>query len=283
VKDDAMGIRGKTRRLPESIKPYAIKSTMPARRLLSRSRMWRLWRSRNLYRRAHGPLDDVQNEWSVIAAPSPAEACASDELVSFVLRAVQSSREVDLKTLRERRASGGGRPGGQPGPQYRVLAGLAQAWQARRIVEIGTFLGGSALAMLEVESVEHLTTYDLVPWDDFAKTTLRSDDFGPRLEQRIRNLGEPDLFAEDAEDLAAADMIFLDASKDGVFEPTFLAALFATEPKGPQLLVLDDIRVLTMIRAWREIPHDKFDLTSFGNWAGTGVVVRGGFPPGLGA
>ena len=75
-------------------------------------------------------------------------------------------------------------------------------------------------------------------------------------------------------------MIFVDASKDGVFEPTFLAQLFALEPAGPQLIVLDDIRVLTMVRLWRGITLDKLDLTSFGHWSGTGIVVRGGFPPG---
>jgi predicted O-methyltransferase YrrM len=236
--------------------------------------MWRLWRGRNLQRRAPGPLAEVQNEWSVIAAPSAKDPSASDELVSFVLKASQFAQEAELATLRERQGNANRRPG----QHYRVLAGLARAWDAHRIVEVGTFLGGSALALLDVPSVERLVTYDLVPWNELPKTMFRADDFGSRLEQRIRDLGDPRVFAEEVDELAQADMIFVDAPKDGEFEAKFLAALFAVEPKAPQLVVLDDIRVLTMIRVWRDIPHDKFDLTSFGNWSGTGVVTRNGFP-----
>src|SRR5262249_47006084 len=128
----------------------------------------------------------------------------------------------------------------------------------------------------------HVTTFDVVPWKAFDTTLLRTDDFGPRLEQRLGDLSDPKVFAANAIELAAADVIFCDARKDGRFEPAFLQLLFGLEPDGPQLLVLDDIRVLTMIRPWRDIPFDKLDISSFGHWSGTGIVLRGGPPPNSG-
>lgn len=122
-------------------------------------------------------------------------------------------------------------------------------------------------------------TYDVVSWKDFDETYLDGSDFGPRFEQRLFDLSDRAAFEAQAGELASADMIFLDASKDGFFEERFLSLLFALEPKGPQLIVLDDIRVLTMIRVWRDITLDKLDVSSFGHWSGTGIVVRGGFPP----
>lgn len=245
---------------------------------LRSSNAWRLWRARNLRRRAMGPLDGVRNEWSIISAPPARYAAPSDDLVAFALRAVQCAREVDLRAIHERRPASASRMTALSGQHYRILAGMAAAWPARRVVEIGTYLGASALAFLDVPAVEHVITYDIMQWDRFPTTYLVPDDFGPRLEQRIGDLSAPDFFAANAEDLADADLIFCDAPKDGVFEPAFLELLFATPPKRSQLLVLDDIRVLTMIRTWGGIEYDKLDLSSFGHWSGTGIVVRGPVP-----
>lgn len=35
---------------------------------------------------------------------------------------------------------------------------------------------------------------------------------------------------------------------------------------------MDDIRVWTMLKTWREISYPKLDLTSFGHWSGTGII-----------
>ena len=251
-----------------------------AKQLLGGSKMWRLWRARNLERRAMGPLAGP-NEWSVIAAPTRAERNPSDEIVELAVRAIDCARAADLKELHERRPNDAERLDRLAGQHYRILAGLAQAWGARKVVEVGTYRGTSALALLEAPTVERLITYDIVAWNQFERSWFQDDDFGNRLEQRLVDLSEPAVFAAEAADLASADLIFVDASKDGVFEPTFLPTLFALEPTGPQLIVLDDIRVLTMVRLWQEITLDKLDLTSFGHWSGTGIVVRGGFPPHL--
>jgi predicted O-methyltransferase YrrM len=267
-----------SRRVSAAVRRTARARLGPVKKLLAGSTMWRLWRARNLHRRAHGPLDGP-NEWSVIAAPRRDDSGPSDEIVSFALRAIECARLTDLKTLRQRRPGDAERLNRLAGQHYRILAGLAEAWGATRIVEIGTYRGTSALALLEAPTVESLITYDLVSWEQFDGTWLGPADFSDRLEQRLADLGRPEVFAAEADVLASADLVFVDASKDGVFEPAFFAQLFALEPKGPQLIVLDDIRVLTMVKLWSEITLDKFDLTSFGHWSGTGIVVRGGFPP----
>ena len=41
-----------------------------------------------------------------------------------------------------------------------------------------------------------------------------------------------------------------------------------------QLLVIDDVRVITMTELWRSFPIAKFDATSFGHWSGTGLAIR---------
>jgi len=269
---------GNSRRVSAALRRTAHTRLVPVKKFLASSRMWRLWRGRNLERRAMGPLEGP-NEWSIIAAPRADESGPSAEIVGFALRAVERAQAAELKLLRERRPGDAERIDRLSGHHYRILAGLAEAWGARRIVEVGTYRGTSALALLGAPTVEQLVTYDLVGWEQFAGTWLRPADFGERLEQRLVDLSEPKVFADESDVLARADMIFIDASKDGVFEPALLAELFGLEPLGPQLIVLDDIRVLTMIRVWRAIRHDKLDLTSFGHWSGTGIVVRGGFPP----
>ena len=119
-----------------------------------------------------------------------------------------------------------------------------------------------------------VTTFDLIPWSSIPFSVLRPDDFGPRLEQRLGDLADPRVFAANADVLADADMIFVDAAKDGVFEYRFLPRLLALRPARPQLVVLDDVRVLPMLNLWRELPLPKLDIASFGHWSGTGLIDR---------
>lgn len=237
------------------------------------SRAWQLWRAGRLHR-ATGPFADTRNEWSVIAAPDVVHDAASDELVDLALRAVDVARTAPLTSLVSRNARGADRLRQFPGQHYRLLYGLAVATGARRVVEVGTYLGASALAFLDAPGVEQLITFDIVRWDRFPNTMLRGTDFGGRLTQRIGDLSDAACFSAHRDDLAGADLLFVDASKDGVFEPAFLEHWMTVEPRHPQLLVLDDIRVLTMVDVWRELALDKLDLTSFGHWSGTGLVLR---------
>jgi predicted O-methyltransferase YrrM len=161
-----------------------------------------------------------------------------------------------------------------PGEHYRLLPALAGVVGAKNIVEIGTFQGASALAFLSDPSVCHLTTFDVLPWDAIPNTLLEHADFSGCLQQVIGDLSEPNTFLQNAEMLRSAELIFIDGPKDGRFEYRFLEALYALAPAVPQLVILDDIRVMTMLDCWRQLPTPKLDLTSFGHWSGTGLLWR---------
>jgi hypothetical protein len=112
-----------------------------------------------------------------------------------------------------------------------------------------------------------------VPWQHFAQTHLRKEDFREgTLVQEIADLSDPRAVQQHADLLRSADFIFLDGPRDEIFERVLLQRLNELGlPKGP-LVMLDDIRVWNMLAIWREIRRSKLDLTSFGHWSGTGLI-----------
>ena len=224
-------------------------------------------------------LGDTYDEWGLLYSPS-ADACGpSPELIELALRAINRARDVDLSCVAQRAIRDEERiePLTWPGEHYRMLVSLAEEWRDGdpvTVVEIGTFAGASALSLLASSAVARVTTFDVIPWSSIPFSVLRQDDFGPRLEQRLGDLADPGVFAANADVLADADMVFVDAAKDGVFEYRFLPRLLALRPARPQLVVLDDVRVLPMLNLWRELPLPKLDIASFGHWSGTGLIDR---------
>ncbi len=159
-----------------------------------------------------------------------------------------------------------------------MLVSLSEEWRngdSVTVVEIGTFAGASALSMLASSAVERVTTFDVIPWCSIPFSVLRQQDFGPRLEQRPRRPCRPWILRrERGTTLADADMVFVDAAKDGVFEYRFLHNCTRCARHGRCIVVLDDVRVLPMLNLWRELPLPKLDIASFGHWSGTGLINR---------
>lgn len=218
------------------------------------------------------PVTDRAARWSVIA-PMPE---ADEALVRTGLAAAEAARHVDLGEVADR----AGRPAEAawvlqwPGEHYRLLPALIAVLGAREVVEIGTFTGLSALAMLTALPEDgRITTFDIVPWDAVEGTALRRADFGPRLVQHIGDLSDDAVFAAHRDVLTRADLIFIDGPKDRRFEPALLALLLPALAGLGTTLVLDDIRVLEMVHVWERISEPKLDLTSLGHWSGTGLVA----------
>lgn len=163
-----------------------------------------------------------------------------------------------------------------PGNHYRLLAALVDTLKPEVIVEVGTFTGMGALALMEhAPTTGRLVTFDIVPWTEVGEAVLRKEDFGP-LEQRIGDLANENTFRQNADLLADGDLFFVDGPKDGVFEQRFLPRLLdLRRGQKPGLLVLDDIRLMNMVRYWHELDAPKLDITSFGHWSGTGLVRLG--------
>jgi hypothetical protein len=116
-------------------------------------------------------------------------------------------------------------------------------------------------------------TYDLVPWQEYPGGCLRDDDFADgRLEQRHDDLCDEAAFETQRELLESADLLFVDAAKDGLMEQVLLDRFARLSFQQPVLVLFDDIRLWNMLRIWRGIRRPKLDLTSFGHWSGTGLI-----------
>lgn len=160
-----------------------------------------------------------------------------------------------------------------PGEHYRLLAALARI-TGGDIVEIGTYTGMGSLSLMSgLQNAGHVTTFDVLAWNQF-ETFLRPDDFSSTtLSQNIADLSDIRIFTHYLELLSKASIIFCDGPKDGRFEYQFLNNLATLRPhRKHQLLVLDDIRFPNMIDLWASIKSPKLDATSFGHFSGTGIV-----------
>lgn len=208
----------------------------------------------------------------------------SVRLLDLALAAITEARRMDLSDLCPR--LGGRFPHPDevvnlwPGEHYRLLAGLVQTMRPKLAVEIGTGEGLSALSMMKyMPSDGRLVTFDIVPWEDYPRTCLHAADLvgSRKLEQRVEDLAEPEIFDKNRQLLEQANLIFLDAAKDGVFEPRFLSLLESLSFAKGTILFMDDIRLWNMLAVWRSVRWPKLDLTSFGHWCGSGICELDGY------
>ena len=160
-----------------------------------------------------------------------------------------------------------------PGEHYKLLAALVQVLKPALVVEIGTAEGLSALSMLKYLPIDgRVITFDIVPWERYPRSSLKLEDFQDgRLTQIVANLAESDTFSQYSELLSRADLVFIDAAKDGVLEHRLLANFKTLRFESNPLFVFDDIRLWNMLSFWRTLTWPKLDLTSFGHWCGTGI------------
>lgn len=160
-----------------------------------------------------------------------------------------------------------------PGEHYKLLASIVQTVQPRLVVELGTHLGYLSLCMKKfLPADETLVTFDIIPWNQFSSTILQPGDFDRQLEQFTDDLTTATGFEKHRAMLEDADMIFMDALKDGVQEYRFLEFFATVKFKKKCLFVFDDIRLWNMLDIWYHMDRPKLDLTSFGHWSGTGLV-----------
>ena len=169
-----------------------------------------------------------------------------------------------------------------PGEHYKLLAGLVKVLKPRVAMEIGTAEGLSALAMKKyMPAGGKVVTFDIVPWGQISDTMLVKEDFDSehgqdarctRLEQRLGDLADRELFEKQRELLESVEFLFIDGPKDNDFEWKLLAYLKTVRFRKAPIVVFDDTRLWSMLRFWRELPYPKIDLTSFGHCSGTGLV-----------
>lgn len=229
---------------------------------------------RNFLLQALPPPVEVRHaEYSMIFSADDDLGRPTPELIQTALRAVAAASDLSLTFLRERMSP----PFYAeiwPGEHYRLLAGLIEVLKPRVVVEVGTGEGLAALSMKPfLPSGGKILTFDIRPWHEVPNTCLRLEDF----EDGSLNFFREDLtniytVRRHASLLARAELLLIDAAKDGVGEALLINHLQEIEFVTQPLFVFDDIRLWNMLRIWREITLPKLDLTSFGHWSGTGLV-----------
>jgi predicted O-methyltransferase YrrM len=199
----------------------------------------------------------------------------NDYLIDLALRAAQEAWRSDLPDLSARVAANGNDfTRIWPGEHYRLLAALVKLLQPKRVLEVGTFRGLSALALKRfLPSAGKIVTFDVIPWDSFPDSCLRPDDFADdRLRQQIGDLSDAAVFKLHRTLIQETELLFVDGPKDGVFERKLLQHLETVDFHKPLLVVMDDIRFWNMLAIWQDTARPKLDLTSFGHWSGTGLI-----------
>lgn len=209
--------------------------------------------------------------------PGPPDAF----LIDLGMRAIALAATSDLDDIAARDNLTGRYIRTWPGEHYRLLAGLVRALSPRIVVEVGTATGASALCLLKYLPREsRLATFDVKRWEDLEGSMLTPDDFKDgRMIQHVEDVTKPEGFQRYAALLQDADLVFVDAAKDGVMEKRFFDQVLRLPRKKPTVLLFDDTRVPNMVAFWRSIARPKLDLTSFGHWSGTGLTYLEGAPP----
>ena len=224
------------------------------------------------FRRQLGPFEDCHSEWSVISDQLDAGQASTPELLRIAVDAIRAAIDIPPDFLSSRTTDIVVTT--WPGEHYRLLPAICDTFAAKRIVEIGTWRGESAAAMLHGRTVENIDTFDIFQWQDVPGSVLRTSDFGDRLTQHVADAADRESWAKYSPMFSAADLVFVDGPKDGSWEQRFFELFLGSPPEQPQLVLIDDTRLMTMVRLWRELPPPKLDLTSFGHFSGTGLLLR---------
>lgn len=163
---------------------------------------------------------------------------------------------------------------------YRLLSYLGSQFRNASIVDIGTHMGVSALALSQgVDNNNRVVTFDIV---DKLTPERRAALDSRNVTRRISDLWNAEIREENRDLLLNADLILLDVDPhNGTMEWDFYQWLVQNDYRG--LLLCDDVWFFKEMRDnfWYKIPQERrSDLSYFGHWSGTGLVncARDGAP-----
>ncbi len=156
-----------------------------------------------------------------------------------------------------------------PGEQhYRLLAYLSTLYNNTSIIEIGTHLGESAMA-LSYNPTNTIYTFDIVDKVSNEKKTVENISYqiGDLIYDRT-------YFDKWKEIILGSPFIFMDVDPhNGIMEIDFYNYLKEIGYTG--YLVCDDIWYFKPMRDvfWNQVNYsERWDITEFGHWSGTGIV-----------
>lgn len=228
------------------------------------------------FKAGHRPPADIgarHSEWSVISSADDMMPKPTDVLITIAVESAEAAMKSHLTAVMDRTTNDDDRRFVMtwPGEHYRLLAALGAVIGCEHAVEVGTYKGLGALSL--AETCGRVVSYDVLDPLRIEGTALCGMDLeAAGIELRCGDLADPTVFDRERDILERADLIFCDGPKDGVFEQRLLAALTPLVARTGALLVVDDIRVMPMVRLWRDLDLPKLDVTSFGHWSGTGIA-----------
>ena len=158
-----------------------------------------------------------------------------------------------------------------PGEHYRILNGIVKFLNPKLVIEVGTYTGMGTFALSQNLNGE-IVSFDIIDYKNFE--THLNDEFlkKNKFKQYLSDLSEKTEYDKHYQLLNNADIIFIDAPKDGKFEYKLLENMTNLKNKENKILILDDIKFMNMINLWNSINSPKMDIASVGNWTGTGLV-----------
>lgn len=162
---------------------------------------------------------------------------------------------------------------GPPGKEhYKLLAFLSFQFSNSIIVDIGTHVGSSALALGQNLS-NKVYTFDI--FDKLSTSQKKALWKNNNVFFFDDDLFDVSIFSQWKETILSSKIIFLDIDPhEGTREFKFYCWLKENDYKG--ILILDDIHYFKEMRdnLWHKIPsEEKVDATELGHWSGTGIVL----------
>ncbi len=147
---------------------------------------------------------------------------------------------------------------------YKLITYIARNIDCNKFVDIGTYKGKSALALACSQQSCTVTTFDICNCLSKNELNISSID---NIKIKICDC------KKHMSDLLGTDFIVLDIDPhNGIEETKILNELRIHGYKG--LVLLDDINLNDDMKSfWNNIPEKKLDVTKYGHWSGTGIVI----------
>lgn len=222
------------------------------------------------------PFDARHKEYTILASLDDDKAHPSDYLVDVSLRAAMEAGKIRLDNIVQRfkHFPVHPNPNEWPGDHYRLLAAFVKVLDPATVIEIGTSLGTGTLALSEfMKPSGRVVTFDVVKWDDIKNSLFNQEDFiQGKIIQYTDDVSSPASYEKHRRLFEKAELIFVDAKKDGIMEKKFIEHFNTTDFVNTPIIIFDDIKHWPMLKIWRDIPYPKLDLTSLGHFTGTGIV-----------
>jgi predicted O-methyltransferase YrrM len=151
---------------------------------------------------------------------------------------------------------------------YRLLYYISSLYTGKTFIDIGTWVGDSALALASNKE-NNVISFDIVRQPRNTQGVYVNIDELIKDENIKFLLGDATKYNK--EEILNSPFIMLDTAHDGIFENEFYNFLHEINYKG--FFFLDDIHLNEPMRQfWNNITEDKYDLTKVGHWSGSGLV-----------